>query len=690
MSPIRIIRVEPEPAGTAAATDATAPVVDPPLAKLSPSLLAVLGDGDAASKRTRLDVILYDAPDAEDRRWRDRLNAAPNLVVEGITGHMVTVNTTLSAAPVLASLPEVASVRLPVAATPPIPAPAAMNAPDALNLVNLTQLHNLGGNGKGIKLAIIDSDFAGVKKYMGTRLPPMTKLIDLTAERNAALRPEPLGDDRVGRGTLSALAAAQAAPAAELVLIRVDDAATYQIMTVAQSIVGVVGRSESMRLRHLELMLDDTQLKQNRERLGEERRILADNFDSSDAVQKQRIDLQNRLREQDRKEKEYTERIGRFQDLEADLFELRHVAVVANNVTWLDGIAADGTGPLALYLDGPAQSDRRARQLPPTWLQSAGDTNGQSWTGHWLDRDENGALEFARHDFPLAVGRWTRELNFIRWQPHDGAATDILPAGAKIRLTVQWTEAHDAQASVDPLTWRVPLNKLRPIIARQRDASGKELSSDDLVVVARSAELPQMLARGNGWASFEQVIEYTVDVAGTYAGRLEGQAAAATVAPEVPTVPGALKRGEVYPRMTVSVLDAESRAAGRPVFEIISQLGGIGTPGDAFSSTTIGAANAAAQPQPYSAVGSVYSLSLLQRPRLLGPDEFQFGDTPARGTAIANGFVGGSLAAMLSAGAPPSANLRWLDLAPGAPFVVPQNWLNQLPVKLTESGSRLP
>ena len=586
-------------------------------------------------------------------------------------------------------MPEVATVRLPVAASPAIPAPASPLAPDALRLTHVTRLHQLGGTGKGIKLAIIDSDFAGWQKVSKT-LPPKTKFIDLTAERNPSIQPDALPDDHTGRGTLAALAAAQAAPNAELVLIRVDDAAPYQVLTAAQAIRGQVGRSESMNLRWQELRLDDYQLREQRGRLEKERNQLADNFDSSDAVQKQRIELQARLKEQDEKERQYSARLARFQALEVELFELRQVSVVANNLNWLDGIAADGTGPLAQYLDGPGQVPHRKDQVTATWLQSAGDTQGQSWVGHWLDVDYNGALEFASHKMPLPVRRWTRELNFIRWQPHDGNATDSLPANAQLRLTVQWTEAHDSQASVNPLRWRTPLNTLRPVIVRQRDESGKQLSSDDLVVVTRSAELPQMLARGIGWASFEQIIEFTTDSAGVFAVRLEGRAAASTVAPEVPTIPAAKKRSEICPRMTISVSDAASREAGRPVFEIASELGGIGTMGDAYGSTVVGAANGEGRMQPYSAIGSVPSLSLVNRPRMLGPDEFNFGESPARGTAVATSFVGGSVAAMLSAGAPPSSNLNWLNLPPNGEFVVPGAWLNQLPVGGNPPDKHLP
>ena len=98
VSPVRVVRVMPEPADSKPAADAAAPTVDPALAKLSPGLLALVADNASAGKQSRLDVILHDAPTADDRRWRDRLNAAANLTVEGIAGQMVSVNTTIGAA----------------------------------------------------------------------------------------------------------------------------------------------------------------------------------------------------------------------------------------------------------------------------------------------------------------------------------------------------------------------------------------------------------------------------------------------------------------------------------------------------------------------------------------------------------------------------------------------------------------
>ncbi|MFL5331147.1 MAG: hypothetical protein ACJ8C4_19825 [Gemmataceae bacterium] len=679
VSPLRVIRVEPQPEGLPLVADAIPPVLAATDVKVSPDLIALLNSDNGAATHTRLDVVLLDAPNTANPQWGARLRSAANLTIEGVAGQIVTVVSTAGAARELAALPEVASVRLPVAASPPVGTSDGINPGNVLVTTNLSRLHK-SGTGRGIKLVIIDGDFAGLNRYLNRSLPHQTKFIDLTAERNVTLQPDPLPDDRAGRGTLAALAAALAAPLAEIVLIRVDPAAPYQVISIAHAVAGLPGRSEALRLRHEELLQSDVQLRDARARLNEERRVDSENFDASEEAQKRRVDLQNRLRDQERKESEYEQLIARFTNLEQDLFNLRYASVVANNLNWLDGLPADGTGAVAAFLDGPAQlGTRPAKVGAATWLQSAGDTQGQAWAGPLWDVDGNGVLEFAPPVMPLPVNRWTRELNFLGWQPHEGGPASQIPAGARLRLAVQWTEAQDPLAPVDLTRWRTPLTNLQPVLLRQRDPSGQKLSSDDMIVLARSATLPQMLARGRGWASFEQVIEFTTDVAGTYAVRLEGKLAVSTTPPEVATIPAALRHGEVYPRVTVSVLDDKSRDAGRPVFaDFRTGLGGIGSPGDARAAVVIGAGNNAGRLQPYSAIGSSPSLSLVTRPTLIVPDEFVFGGITSRGSAQANGFMAGVVAAMLSAGAPPSADLGWLQLRPGGAFVVPEAWLNQL------------
>ena len=119
---------------------------------------------------------------------------------------------------------------------------------------------------------------------------------------------------------------------------------------------------------------------------------------------------------------------------------------------------------------------------------------GQAWTGLFRDSDGNGVMEFSDADSRLPPGVWSREINFLSWQPLGGKAVRDLPAGAHLRITLQWREPHDClplKAGED--VYREPLAKLKLVLVRQPDPDGKIRPADDLDVVAQSASLPQRL-----------------------------------------------------------------------------------------------------------------------------------------------------------------------------------------------------
>jgi hypothetical protein len=674
LDPVLIVEVIAEPKDITALNDVAIPAVEPGLEKLSGDLRALLRKEGASAKATRLEVVLFEPIRIDSAGWRTWLQSAGTVMIEGQLGQTVSILAPAGIARQLAALPQVASIRLPARASEPISSANVVSSNRANTQSHLDVLHSQNARGHGVTVAIIDSDFAGVRRFLGRSLPGNTLFIDLTAERNPSLEPDPLPSDHPGRGTLAALAAVHAAPQARFILIRVDAAAAYQVGSIARYVSGESFRTEAMMVRHSELQLDNERLRQQRDALNDKRRIMSENFDSEDATQKERIDLQKRLADQKKLEEDYSNRLARFVALERALFELRTANVVACNLTWNAGFATDGTGPLAQFLDGPARlSDRGDRLGPVTWLQAAGDTHGQTWAAPAWDADGNGVLEFADNSFPMPAGKWTRELNFLGWQPKQGDWSADLPAGTKLRLHLQWTEAHDATVA-SPSRYRTPLNDFRPMIVRQRDPSGKKTSTDDLVVVARAVPLPQMIGRDADWATFEHTIEFTADQAGHYAVRLEAKLAASTSPPEIDLPPSARRKGEVFPRLFI---DSPS-INGRPVFiDFRSVAGGVATPGDARSVVVVGAADQNGNAQSYSALGSSPSLALVPRPSFIAFDELTLGNFAARGTATANGFAAGMVAAMLSGGAPASHNLGWLGIPPGGLLRVPPAWLDQ-------------
>ena len=104
---------------------------------------------------------------------------------------------------------------------------------------------------------------------------------------------------------------------------------------------------------------------------------------------------------------------------------------------------------------------------------------------------------------------------------------------------------------------------------------------------------------------------------------------------------------------------------------------------------TIGAADLQGKPQPYSAYGAYAGRELLFKPTFLTPDELPLpGVKPSAGTALANGFAGGLLASMISAGAPESADLKWMCVPPYGLLKIPPAWLEQINLRQPHLNER--
>jgi hypothetical protein len=205
------------------------------------------------------------------------------------------------------------------------------------------------------------------------------------------------------------------------------------------------------------------------------------------------------------------------------------------------------------------------------------------------------------------------------------------------------------------------------------------VATDDLDVVARSVRLPQLLARHPAAATYEHVVEFTVEAGGRFAVRVEGRIPATIRPPTAPTVPAQERFWEPSVRLFLDSADPATRGQGRPAFlDAAPDRGGLGTPGDAALVSTVGAAARSGFPQPYSASGPPVGQELLAKPRFLTFDESPLPGGAARGTRQSTAFAAGLLASVLSKGGPPSRDLRWLDIPPGGVLRVPEPWLGQL------------
>jgi hypothetical protein len=639
----------------------------PPVPKgqesFSPDLRELLTDAEKSAKPMRLEVILEAAPDEFDRTWQKPLiRAVAGMVIEGRLGPLVTVYGPPKDVIALATLPEVVALRLPRVARPQLQPSAEdkNDPPRALIASGVTKLHEKGCKGKGTLLAVVDGDFRGWKELVEKKqLPATTRVVDLTRERNRNLEPEPFPGDpqQTGPGALYAASVVKAAPEIDLVLIRVDPATPYMVQDVARAINGEPYRSLNLDRRVVDLENDKEILKERHKELLKERRQVFDDFSQEKEAIDRREAYRKRQAEFDADEKAYDQRVDRYLQYIKDVRDLRNVRVVATALVWNEGFPVDGSSPLSRYFD-----DKPFRAA--LWFQSAGNTRGQAWSSLFRDEDANGIMEFAAPESPLPEGSWTRELNFLDWQPAEGAAVRELPANVKIRLSVQWREAHDPEfLQTGEDAFRDPLANLRLVLVQQPDPEGKKQPADDLVIVAESVGKPQRLLNGASFGTYEQMLEFRITKPGRYALCVEGKLPESTRPRGFPTLPATRQFGELRPRLFIETLDG----AGRAVFHDFTDAGSIGMPGDSHRVITVGAADLEDRPRPYSAGGPAHNLELLVKPDLLAYDQ-------GEGTGAAMSLAAGLAAATRSANAPVEHWRKLLPVRPGGVLKLPEGW----------------
>jgi hypothetical protein len=630
------------------------PVVPPGQEKLTADLREVVADAAPAATPRRLEVLLAATPELEDRAWVRRLTGRiPGLVVEGRVGPLVSVVLPPAQAPAVAALDQVVAVRLPRVARSGSQHPGGNDETwkPLLEASGVARLHDMRHKGGGVRVAILDSDFAGWQALVGKQLPAGTHLIDVTAERNRNLMPDPSPPgSEMGPGTRRAVTFSRAAPEADLTLIRVDPAAPYMVYQVARAINGDPYLSVSLDSRLAELQADRRVLDGRRAKLLQERKEVFGNFELEGEPARRREQYLKDQAALDRDEADHYQRIKRFLQLQDDLQRLKAVRLVASGLAWDEGYPVDGDSTLTRYFD-----DRPFRNA--LWFQAAGDTRGQSWVGMFRDADGNGVMEFSPPGARLPAGAWTPELNFLAWRGEKQQQSLDLPAKARLRISLQWREAHESlhqRVGEDP--YREPLARLRLVVLFQPDPVGKRRPADDLEVVAQSAGLPQRLAQTPTSGTYEQTVELVVPRAGRYVVRIEGKAPEGILPPSSPTIPAIHKEGELRVRLFVTTL----HGAGRAVWlDHATETGSLGIPADARAAITTGAANVTGRPQPYSVVGTAFDLALLPK-----PDVFAFDN--GAGTADAAAFGAGVAASVLSAGGSRADLLRQRCFRPGS------------------------
>lgn len=689
ISPIVIAEVLVEPEGVAPIKEfVAAPPVPKPLEKVAPEVRALLAVEDEAAKPRRLEIVLVNTPEPGSGRWLSGIKyAAPEITIEGRMGPYVTVLVAPAKAPAIAADPFVSLVRVPPSGSPvPLPAGDIKDANrTALRASGLEELHKQGRRGKNVRVAVISGDFRGYQEAVkAKRLPKNTRLLDMTAERNPDIQPEPYPEDGIkeGYGTQCAQTVALAAPECDLLLIRVDPAALYQMGTIGRSINQEQFGIEALEVRRNELEKENQRLTDIWQEVISERNILLQQFGDDDESKKKRQEHELTVKKLKAEETAYDQRLARYLQYLRDLRELRRLQVVVSTINWHDGYVTDGSNPLTRYLD-----DQPFRST--LWFQAAGETRGQVWTGLFRDEDGNGVMEFAEAPRVATRGlaaarglppqRWSREFNFIGWQPFQGARQVDLPEKATVRIAFQWTEAHDPAGHRQGIDlYREPLAQLRLMLLRQRDPTGQKVGADEMELVALSPGPALRVFNRAESATYELVLEYTVEGPGPYALYVEGRPLTSSRAPSRPTSKERI--GEMWPRIFLNVTTPEARLIGRPVFaDFASDEGTIGIPGDGQSMFTVGAADAANQPRPTTALGPALGLELLAKPNFFSYDGLPIGGAAARGSGIAASFAGGLAASVLSGGATPDGLRLFMSDRPEGILRVPRREAGRMP-----------
>src|SRR5262249_45096379 len=252
---------------------------------------------------------------------------------------------------------------------------------------DLSRLQNLGRNAR---IAVISGDFAGYADLVKAGLLPAgTRLIDMTAERSPEILPDPTPKGaELGEGIRLALAVAKAAPNAGIVLVRVDPGAPYLVLDAIRTIDGEKFLSTSLDHRAAELVEQDRQLNERREKLLMERRVLLEANLPNEEFQPLWDEYKKRQDAFTADESAFDQRAHRFLNLRDAINRLKGVRAIVSGLDWMDGYPIQGSGGLSRFV-----LDRHRNAA--LWIQAGHDTSRQTWTGIFRDEDGNGAMEFA-------------------------------------------------------------------------------------------------------------------------------------------------------------------------------------------------------------------------------------------------------------------------------------------------------
>lgn len=660
------------------AAQPAATVTDADPGPFTADLAAILANPVSAERPLTVEAV-FD-PDVLDGPARSRLRlAAPGVSLNGVIGPVATLRLNkASAALMLAKVPGVFRLRLPRLANESVVPVSDAKTPDFVTASKTDALFKLGYTGTGAKVVVIGSDFSGWEKLAGKELPKDVRYLDLTAEADAVLKPLPLEPGRASGGLPAAVAAHRTAPGAALHLVRIDPAQMHQLLTVLRAVSGDTSVSVAQRVRVEEATVKSEQLRAARQAVNEEYRKAFDNLSDDPAAAAARQAVLTKIKQRQDDEAEYTAAVNRYLALRSGIEGLKNAEVVVNTLVWEAGFPHDGLNEIGKELEAKLNARAglpalKAAKLPPPtgWVQAGGLSTGQVWAGPWMDRDGNGALEFDSSTAGPAPGLWSKELNVLNYVPLGGKGGATLPAGLKVRISVQWREPHDPNGfppdgSIFPMRLRV---------LRQVDPTGKTHATDDLIEVARAQGNPVRLARTRGSETFEHFVDVTLPAGGVYGVRLDGLPRFEKLAL------GLIRNLEPRIRVFVELLDVGERAKGKVVFQTYSDnTAGVGVPADSVAALTV--------TTPDSLRGLGPGVTLGAKPDATVDSTVTVDGKTYAGPAVAAGYAGGLSGSLADLGIRPTDLLRTLGLKSGSALVLPPEWLSTVTPKANRVRER--
>nr|HMP16873.1 hypothetical protein [Gemmatales bacterium] len=488
------------------------------------------------------------------------IHSETRFITEGSIGPIVTGLTTPTRLTALAQQPGISTVRL-----PQLPRNPAIPSINAIEFVPLGKQAGSSATARAVaaqepkpatKAVIIGDDFTGYENLLGEGLPKNTILIDTTAELSLDFKPaETSGTSGLGQSTRVAQGFLRQYPHDEVILVRIDPTAPFQLNETAKAILGDPWITPALIARKDEYKDEASRIESEKLEMRVLRQRIQQDFNIDDATKAKREEYRQKQAQLDAREKAHLEhgrRIEAFIKAVAQLKGANSVCIAFQNYDGYTDIA--GSAPQIRFLT-------REHLRDTNWYQAVSLRPGQVFTVLFRDTDNDGIMEFTQK--PQLPPGERKDLAFLAWDSKEGGSRQkLLPENTVVQVTLNWMEIHSSNTEgVD--IYRRPLSNFTLNVLKQRDPTGKELPADAFEVVARTPPVPDRVENSPRASYYQAIVRFTVPPGGgRYALQLVGK----------PVSGEAGEKAEIHPKITLDVVDPVQRPLGRVVFESVATV----------------------------------------------------------------------------------------------------------------------